>query len=88
MLSWLVIISIEPDLTWGNDTQHKLLDSATAVAATLNNIGPGLGTVGATQNYGHFSAAAKLLFTWLMMLGRVEIFAILVLMVPGFWKAK
>ena len=86
--SWLFIVSVEPDLTWGNDSQHKLIDSASAVAATLNNIGPGLGTVGATQNYGHFSAAAKLLFTWLMMLGRVEIFAIFVLVVPSFWKSN
>ena len=86
--SWLFIVSVEPDLTWGNDAQHKLIDSASAVAATLNNIGPGLGTVGATQNYGHFSASAKLLFTWLMMLGRVEIFAIFVLLVPSFWKSN
>ncbi len=84
--SWLFIIAIEPDLTWGNDSQHKLLDTATAVAATLNNIGPGLGTVGATQNYGHFSSATKILFTWLMMLGRVEIFAIFVLVLPSFWR--
>ncbi len=84
--SWLFIITIEPDLTWGNDSQHKLLDTATAVSATLNNIGPGLGTVGATQNYGHFSSAAKILFTWLMMLGRVEVYAILVLVLPSFWR--
>jgi trk system potassium uptake protein TrkH len=86
--AWLFIITIEPDLTWGNDSQHKLLDSATAVAATLNNIGPGLGTVGATQNYGHFSSAAKILFTWLMMLGRVEVYAILVLVLPSFWRGR
>ena len=85
---WLFIVSVEPDLTWGNDAQHKLIDSASAVAATLNNIGPGLGTVGATENYGHFSSAAKLLFTWLMMLGRVEIFAIFVLVLPSFWKSN
>ena len=84
--SWLFIITVEPDLTWGNDSQHKLLDTATAVAATLNNIGPGLGTVGATQNYGHFSSATKILFTWLMMLGRVEIYAIIVLVLPSFWR--
>ena len=84
--SWLFIITIEPDLTWGNDSQHKLLDTATAVAATLNNIGPGLGTVGATQNYGHFSSATKILFTWLMMLGRVEVYAIIVLVLPSFWR--
>ena len=88
VLSWLFIITVEPDATWGNDSQHKLLDSASAVAAMVNNIGPGLGTVGATQNYGHFSAIAKFHFTWLMMLGRVEVFAIVVLFVPTFWRSR
>jgi trk system potassium uptake protein TrkH len=86
--SWLFVIAVEPDITWGHDKDHKLIDSATSIAATLNNIGPGLGTVGATQNYGHFSAPSKLLFIWLMMLGRIEIFSILVLFLPGFWKDR
>ncbi len=63
---------------------EKLLDCASAVAATLNNIGPGLGVVGATQNYAGFSQGAKLLFVWLMMLGRVEVFSVMVLIFPCF----
>lgn len=86
--SWLFIVGVEPDATWAGNEQHKLIDSGSAVAATLNNIGPGLGTVGATQNYGHFSATSKLLFTVLMMLGRVEVFAILVLLMPSFWRPR
>ena len=87
--SFVLLVMIEPDSTWGYDnTHHKLIDSISAVSASLNNIGPGLGTVGATQNFGHFSSPAKLLFVWLMMLGRVEIFAILVLFVPGFWRKR
>ena len=88
VVSWLVVVAVEPDASWAGNEQHKLVDSASAVAATLNNIGPGLGTVGATQNYGHFSATSKLLFTVLMMLGRVEIFAILVLLMPSFWRSR
>lgn len=65
---------------------EKLLDSASAVAATLNNIGPGLGVVGGTKNYAGFSQGAKLWFVWLMMLGRVEVFSILVLIFPVFWR--
>lgn len=65
---------------------EKLLDSASAVAATLNNIGPGLGVVGAEKNYAGFSSGAKLLFVWLMMLGRVEVFSVLVLFFPTFWR--
>lgn len=97
VFSWLFIVAVEPDITWTHGAptpeaeqtlQNKLIDSATSVAATLNNIGPGLGTVGATQNYAHFSWWSKLLFTFLMMVGRLEIFAILVLFVPSFWRDR
>ncbi len=84
--AWMFVLTAEPDSTWGVSVDHKLIDSASAVAATLNNIGPGLGTVGATQNYGHFGPLSKLLFTWLMMLGRVEVFVILCLFSTRFWK--
>ncbi len=69
-----------------NNLEEKLLDSASAVAATLNNIGPGLGVVGAESNYAGFSQGAKLLFVWLMMLGRVEVYSVLVLFFPTFWR--
>lgn len=89
--SWLFTLGVEPDSTWTvyeHDVDHKLIDSASCVAATLNNIGPGLGVVGARQNYGGFSVPSKLLFIWLMMLGRLEIFAVLVLFVPSFWRSQ
>ena len=92
MLSWIVLVAIEPSSTWesreSGSSEHKLLDSASAVAATLNNIGPGLGTVGPKQNYAYFSPAAKLLFTVLMMIGRLEIFVFVVLLLPGFWRSR
>lgn len=91
VLSWQFLITTEPSATWGvTDAQqsHKLIDSASAVAATLNNIGPGLGIVGATQNYAYFSSINKTLFVWLMMIGRLEIFAILVLFAPSFWRDR
>lgn len=88
VFSWMFVVTVEPSATWGSDIDHKLIDSATGVASTLNNIGPGLGTVGATENYSHFSPASKILFTWLMMIGRLEIFAILVLFVPSFWRNR
>jgi len=88
VFSWMFVVTVEPDSTWGVSSEHKLIDSASGVAATLNNIGPGLGTVGATQNYGHFSTLSKILFVWLMMVGRLEMFAILVLFIPGFWRAR
>jgi trk system potassium uptake protein TrkH len=89
ILSWGAVICFEPDSPWENDAlQHKLIDGASGVAATLNNIGPGLGTLGATQNYGHFSWWTKLNFMFLMMVGRLEIFPILVLVLPGFWRRR
>ncbi len=88
MFGWIFVFTFEPDRTWEGETESKLLDSASSVAATLNNIGPGLGEVGATQNYGDFSWWTKTLFVWLMMIGRLEIFAILVLFVPGFWRSR
>ncbi len=90
-LSSQVLVGIEPDSTWvesGQPLTNKLVDSSSAVAATLHNIGPGLGIVGATQNYAAFTAPSKLLFTFLMMLGRLELFAILVLLIPGFWRNR
>jgi trk system potassium uptake protein TrkH len=89
--SWLLLAAIEPGEAWahqesGNRTQ--LLDSASAVAAVLNNIGPGVGAVGPTMNYSLFAPQSKLLLSLLMLLGRLELFAILVLFVPSFWKTQ
>jgi len=88
VFSWMFLVTVEPDATWGTSVEHKLIDSATAIAATINNIGPGLGTIGATQNYANFSSVSKLLFTWLMMIGRLEIYVILVLFIPAFWRIR
>ena len=86
VFGFLFVMMFEPDFTWGSTPDNKIVDSVSAVAATLNNIGPGLGIVGATQNYANFSFLTKSLFIWLMMLGRLEIFPILVLFAPRFWR--
>jgi len=65
-----------------------LTTAATASAATLNNIGPGLAKVGATENYAWFSAPSKVVMTLLMLLGRLELFTILVLFSPRFWSRE
>lgn len=65
------------------------LDPATAVSAsiaTLGNIGPGLAGVGATLNYAAVPLPGQLILSLCMVLGRLELFAILVLLVPSFWK--
>ena len=86
VVGWILVVMTEPDATWGIDNQSKLIDSSSAVISTLNNIGPGLGVVGATQNYSGFSCLNKMVFVLLMMLGRLEVFPILVLLMPGFWR--
>lgn len=61
--------------------------NASAVAACLNNIGPGLSNiVGPYGNYGGYSIVSKLVLTLSMLLGRLEIFPILVLFNPKLWK--
>ena len=58
----------------------------TAVMACLNNIGPGLDLVGPTSNYSHFSDLSKLTLIFNMLLGRLEIFPMLVMLSPRTWK--
>ncbi len=55
-----------------------------AIAACINNLGPGLGDVGA--HYANISDAAKWLLSFAMLLGRLEIFTLLVLLTPSFWR--
>jgi trk system potassium uptake protein TrkH len=60
--------------------------SVGAVAACINGVGPGIGLVGPTENYYILPALAKWVLTACMLLGRLEIFTILVLFSPTFWK--
>ncbi len=63
-----------------------MVTNFTAVATTLNNVGPGLAMVGPTQNFTHFSALSKLVLSFDMLSGRLELFPILMLLTPGTWK--
>ena len=62
------------------------LTNFTAVAATMNNIGPGLELVGPMQNFGGFADPAKLVLIFDMLAGRLEIFPMLVLFLPDTWR--
>ena len=59
-----------------------------AVLCTFNNIGPGLAQVGPTCNFSHFSDFSKLLLSFAMLAGRLEIFPMLVLLSPSTWKRR
>lgn len=57
-----------------------------AVAATLGNIGPGFGMVGPVENYALIPYAGKWLLIWCMLLGRLEIYTVIILLIPEFYR--
>ncbi len=63
-----------------------LESSMGAVAASLGNIGPGIGSVGPIENFNHIPHAGKWFLSFLMVLGRLELFTVLVIFAPSFWK--
>lgn len=62
-----------------------LVTNFTAVAATINNIGPGLAMVGPTQNFSHFTLFSKWVLIFDMLAGRLELFPLLILFHPTLW---
>lgn len=73
----LLLVSLE-----GND----LTTNFTAVAATINNIGPGLNLVGPTQNFSFFTPLSKYVLMFDMLAGRLELFPLLILFHPAIWR--
>lgn len=66
--------------------EKDLVTNFTAVAATINNIGPGLELVGPTQNFGLFHPVSKFVLMFDMLAGRLELFPLLILFHPAVWK--
>ena len=60
----------------------------TAIAATLNNIGPGLAKVGPVENFGIYSNFSKIILSFDMLAGRLELFPMLLLFLPSSWRRK
>lgn len=73
-----MVISI---LGWDFET------SVGASIACLGNIGPGIGGVGPVENYSFFGPVAKWFLSFLMLLGRLELFTVLIVLSPAFWKS-
>ncbi|MDI9458611.1 MAG: TrkH family potassium uptake protein [Bacillota bacterium] len=63
-----------------------MISSMSAVASTLGNIGVGFGSVGPSGSYAVLSPVSKLLLSFFMLLGRLELFTMLAVLSPGFWK--
>ncbi len=73
-----LVIAVQPQLS--------LISSLSAVAATLNVVGPGLDQVGATESFGAVDHFGRIILTLCMLLGRLEVLTALALFSPAFWK--
>jgi trk system potassium uptake protein TrkH len=67
-------------------TGVDFITSISAVASSIGNIGPGFGLVGPVGNYAEIPFAGKWILIWCMLLGRLEIFTVIILLVPEFWR--
>jgi len=65
---------------------YDLVTAATASLTAISNVGPGLGEVGAYDNFSHFPATVKVVLAWCMLFGRLEIFTLLAMLSRSFWK--
>ncbi|MFP4114474.1 MAG: TrkH family potassium uptake protein [Spirochaetota bacterium] len=65
---------------------HDIVTSFTTALATLGNIGPGFGGVGPVENYAFYQDYIKWFLSLVMMVGRLEIYSVLVLLTPAFWR--
>ncbi len=68
--------------------EYNFTTNFTAVVSALNNIGPGLDLVGPTQNFSIFSAFSKFILMFDMLAGRLELFPMMILMMPATWKRR
>ncbi len=69
-------------------TGLDMISSISAVSASINNVGPGLGVVGASESYSSLSDTAKIILTFDMWVGRLELFTVLSLFIPSFWRER
>ncbi|MHB8809561.1 MAG: TrkH family potassium uptake protein [Desulfobulbaceae bacterium] len=63
-----------------------IITGPTAVITTLNNVGPGLAEIGPVRNFAHLPALVKLVLTFCMLAGRLELYTVAILLTPGYWK--
>ena len=67
---------------------QPLMTAFGAVATALGNVGPGIGAVGPVDNFAHIPDLGKWFLSFLMLLGRLELFTILILFTPYFWRTN
>ena len=72
----------------GEEWSMNLETAGAASLSTLNSIGPGLGDVGPVNNYAFVHPIGKLVLAFCMLLGRLEIYSLLILLLPTFWQRR
>ena len=77
IITSVLLVSIEGE---------SLVTTFTSVVACFNNIGPGMEDVGATANFAHMSVLSKIVLSFDMLAGRLEIFPMMILFIPSLWK--
>ena len=63
-------------------------ESVSTVISSIGNVGPGLGTCGPAYSWNSLPDLAKWILSFLMLVGRLELFSVLLLFYPGFWKNR
>lgn len=86
VLTWLLVffLSVFIMSMFGLD----FLTAIGSVTSSLGNIGPGIGSVGPVDNFAHMPVGAKYFLSFLMLLGRLELYTILMLLMPYFWQRR
>ena len=85
-MTYMVIFAVSVLLV--SIENKDLVTNFAAVAATFNNIGPGLSLVGPMANFGHFTDFTKYILMFDMLAGRLEIFPMMLLFCPAVWKRR
>ena len=86
-----IVISIEPDQIWLERFESQVEKTSDIYVASLSmyaNVGPALGVLGSFENYGALSEPTKFIFGCASLLGRLEIWTILALLSPNFWRNR
>ncbi len=91
LMTAAVVLVVEQDAIWiarGESQVEKMWDVLLASVSMFSNVGPALGALGSFDNYGALSEGTKFIFAWAMLLGRLEIWTVLTLLSPKFWRSR
>ena len=86
IMTSLLIVCVDQAIFRSGEATNTLVTNFTAVMTTINNVGPGLEAVGPTCNFAHLPYLSKIVLSFNMIAGRLELFPMLILFAPSTWK--